>query len=311
MFGQLRNRMEKMDAYKGPVMMLASALLFAVMGVFVKLASAALPAEEIAFVRFLFGVVVCLGLAANGSISLASEKKMLLLVRGVFGGLAVLLFFLAIGRGSLTNATVLNNTYPIFATIIAGICLHERPGGVGLCALGLAVVGVILLTNPDFGHLRVADLYGLTSGILAGVAIVVIRELRKTESAWSVFFWLSLFGMAFSGALALQRIVIPSLAGGIYMFLAAFFGMVAQVLMTSAYRFCTTSVGSVLSISTVLFSAVFGLLFLGDRLTVGEGVGAIIVVVGSVMLTMTMGGGGNPVLAVSAEAAGGKREKIN
>lgn len=268
---------------KGPALMLMSSFLFAIMGVFVKLASVTLPAEEIALVRFLFGVVVCLPLAYSGTISLASEKKTLLAARGVFGGLAILLYFTAIGMGSLTNAVILNNTHTIFATLLAIVYLQEKPGRFTTLALGISFAGVLLLTHPDFRNIRLADLLGLSSGILAGAAIVVVRALRKTESAWSVFFYLSFFGAGFSALLALPKIIIPSWQGGVYMLLGAVFGMAAQVAMTVGYKYCTAAVGSVLSISTALFATLFGLLFLGESLTLLEGAGALAILVGSVV----------------------------
>ncbi|HEX3031877.1 MAG TPA: DMT family transporter [Bacillota bacterium] len=266
---------------KGPVMMLLSSLLFAIMAVFVKLASASLPAEEIAFVRFMFGVVVCLVLAAAGVISLASGKKSLLVARGVFGGLAILLYFASIQQGTMTNAAVLNNAYPIFVTLLAPFLLKEKNGKSVFGALIVAFAGVMLLTHPDFRHIRNADILGLASALMAGVAIVVVRALRKTESAWSVFFYLSLFGAGFSGMLAIPKMVINTSPETGYMLLAALFGMLAQVTMTSAYRYCTAAVGSVLSISTALFSAVFGLLFMGESMSAMEGLGAVAIIAGS------------------------------
>ena len=263
---------------KGPALFLLSSFLFAVMGVFVKLGSQYAPISEIAFVRFALGIIVALSLSAAGKINLVSSEKTLLVARGVFGGLAIVLFYLSIKNGTLTNATVLNNTYPIFATLWAALYLKERITRSVILPLMTSILGIFLLTHPDFSQIKISDLYGLGSGLLAGVSIVIIRKLSQTESAWSVFFYLSIFGAVFSGVMALPTMRMPEYPGIVYISASAVLGTIAQVLMTAAYRYCTTSVGSVLSMSTAVFSSLFGLVFFGEKLNLSEftGVAAIL-----------------------------------
>jgi drug/metabolite transporter (DMT)-like permease len=96
---------------KGPLQMLASSLLFALMAYFAKLASTQVPAVEVAFIRFAVGTIVVLILAAFRIVDLRTSHKGLLFMRGTFGGVSVLLYFLALSGGSLTNSTILNNSY--------------------------------------------------------------------------------------------------------------------------------------------------------------------------------------------------------
>ncbi len=262
-------------------MFLVSSFLFALMGVFVKLASPYASANEIALARFSAGIVTALVLARSGKISLAANRKFLLIARGIISGLAIMLFFAAIKTGSLTNTTVLNNTYPIFATVFAAFYLKEKVRPVVILPLVLSVLGIVLLTRPDFSNIRTGDLLALASAIMAGMSVVMIRELRKTESAWAVFFYLSIFGAVFSGILALPDFVVPAYSGIVYMVFVAAFGTVGQVINTAAYKYCTASVGSVLSMSTAVFSSFFGLLFLGEKLTSLEAVGAAVILVSS------------------------------
>lgn len=266
---------------KGPALFILSSFFLAVMAVFVKLASQYVPAGEIALVRFLVGLLAALFLAAAGKISLSSRRRRLMIGRGVFGGLAILFFFAAVDVGPVTNATVLNNTYPIFATIIAAIYLKERIKPAIIVPLLTSAAGIIMLTNPSFSSFRMGDLYGFASGVSAGVAVVIIRALRQTESAWSVFFYLSLFGAAFSLVIALPQMVIPGPVGLLFMFLAAVFGTVGQVVNTYAYKYCTTSVGATISMSNSVFASFFGLMFLGDMLSLAETIGAAVVLLSS------------------------------
>lgn len=269
----------KITLSKGPAMFLISSFLFAVMGVFVKLASPYTTANEIALVRFLIGIIFALILAATGYVTIASSNKILLVARGVFGGLAVILFFAAIKSGTLTNATVLNNTYPIFALIWAAFYLKEKIRAAVVLPMTISIVGIVMLTHPNISAINSGDLLALASAFLAGISIVIIRKLRQTESAWSVFFYLSIFGAVFSGIAGLPVLNVPAPPGIIYILIAGFLGMAGQVFMTAGYKYCTASVGSILSMSTAVFSGLFGFMFLGERLSVLELVGASLIVI--------------------------------
>lgn len=266
---------------KGPLQMLFSSFCFAVMGLFAKLASSSIPGAEVALVRFGFGIGTALILAATGRIRLHTSSRGLLIARGVFGGGGILLYFIALAGGSLTNSTVLNNTYPIFATLTAAVALKERIGWETAISLILSWIGVGMLIHPDLHNLFWPDLLALISGVLGGVAIVVVRELRcNNEPAWTVFFYLSIFGFLASLAFALPVWVWPDEASIWYLLLTAVFGLVAQVTMTASYKYCRTAIGSILSMTTMVFTALIGLTFLGEKLTTLEAVGTGLIVLG-------------------------------
>ena len=266
---------------KGPIQMLFSALCFAVMAYFAKLASANIPGSEVVFFRFLLGVVVALILAAIGRVDLRATRRELLVARGVFGGTAILLYFIAMDRGSMTNSTVLNDTYPIFVTMIAGFFLKERVSLLTWLCLAVAWVGVGLLIHPNLHHVYWPDILALLSGILSALAVLVVRQLRQNgESAWTVFFYLSLFGLLVSFFFAIPVWKWPDGRAGFFLTATALTGLIAQVTMTSAYKYCSASVGSILSMTTMVFAAVFGMAWLGEKLSAGEATGALLIALG-------------------------------
>ena len=62
--------------------------------------------------------------------------------------------------------------------------------------------------------------------------------------------------------------------------------------MTAAYKYCTASVGSVLSMSTALFASFIGIAFLGDKLTLIEGAGAFMILLSSAYISYRGTGSG-------------------
>ena len=265
--------------------MVGSSFFFALMAYFAKLASSQIPGVEIAFIRFAVGAVAVLILACFGAVNLRTRNKGLLIMRGTFGGVAVLLYFLALAGGSMTNSTILNNTYPIFATLVAFFTLNEKISLVTGLSLLVSWVGVGFLIHPDLHHLYWPDLVALLSGVLSGVAVVMVRQLRqKNESAWNVFFYLSLFGCIFSLLVAIPVWVWPDFKNWILLLVTGFFALIAQLMMTSAYKYCSTALGGVLSMTTMVFTAILGIFVVGERLTVGETGGAFLIAISSILL---------------------------
>src|SRR5437763_1916178 len=88
------------------MLLVLAAVLFALMAVVAKSTAAVLPGPEVAFVRFCIGLLAC-GIAAT-RVRLRTKNKLGLILRGSYGGAAVLLYFLAIAHLPVGVATLLN-----------------------------------------------------------------------------------------------------------------------------------------------------------------------------------------------------------
>jgi drug/metabolite transporter (DMT)-like permease len=289
----------------GWVALFASALLFAVMGVCVKLLTSGLPPAErlpeleVAFVRFAFGLLAVLGMAAAGRARLRTERPVPLILRGIFGTLAISLFFTSITHSQLTKGTLLTYTYLIFAPLFSALWLRERPTWVALGALLVSAAGILLVVRPDVRHINLGDVAGLGSGILSGLAITTIRDLRRTESAPIIFFSLCLCGTLVLGVLLalaavgpLASLGRPRLPGGTAMLLLLGVGVTStagQLILTWGFRYTSTSLGSLISVTVVPISAVAGILLFGETLHWQTVAGAALVLAAGVFLSLAEG----------------------
>ncbi|MGE5473968.1 MAG: DMT family transporter [Ignavibacteriales bacterium] len=269
----------------GPIQMLFSAIVFAIMTYTAKLASTHIPGAEVSFFRLSLGTVTFLILVLIRQTTFRSNNTKLLLSRGIFGGIAVLLYFASIEKGTITNSTVLQNTYVIFSAILGMIILKEKLTFRMIVALILSMVGIIALTQPNFTSIKVADILALTAGFVAGIAITAVRQLRKRdESAWLIFFYFCFFGMVVSFLFALPVWKWPNNNEYILLLLTGILGLLGQVSMTSAYKYCKAAVGGIISMTTIIFTALLGIFFLGERLTIFEIIGAIMIFIGCILV---------------------------
>jgi drug/metabolite transporter (DMT)-like permease len=264
--------------------MIGAALLFAVMGLFAKLASRTLPNAVVVFMRTFLGLLVLVPWALRrGRAALHTQHLLGHVLRGVFGMLAMYCFFYPISRLSLAEALLLNYSLPLFLPIVERAWLGARMKLSTFRPLGMGLLGLIFILKPSTGIFQPAALVGVCSAVFAATAQVGVRSLTRTESVTSIVFYFGLVstGIAFVPALLSWRVpdagLWPVLIG---MGTAATF---AQLLMTRAYQHAPAAEVGPFIYSSVLFAAVFDWLVFTRLPDAYAGVGAALVIVAGVV----------------------------
>ena len=109
--------------------------------------------------------------------------------RSCFSLLSFACFFYALRFISLTDALVLNNTFPLFVPFVALIHLKIKTPAKVWIGIVVGFLGVLLVLQPDTGVFQSYSLIALASGIFAAVAIIMIRRLTKTVSTLQILFY--------------------------------------------------------------------------------------------------------------------------
>ncbi|HLY97106.1 MAG TPA: DMT family transporter [Sideroxyarcus sp.] len=274
----------------GALWMLVASLLFACMGVFVKLGGAHFSTSELVFYRSFIGLLFVAAVMHHRRTPLATPHWRGHLWRGLSGTIAMMLYFYCIATLPLATAITLNYTSSLFLTALTLIVFKDRFHLPLTASLALGFVGVVLLLHPTLGREQfISGLLGLLSGFLAGVALLNVRQLGQLgEPAVRVVFYFNLVATLFSGIWMAQGEA-HSLAPGD---LALLLGLgasatFAQIAMTHAYRIGQTQVVSTLSYSTIVFASLFGLLLWGELLSPGAWLG-IALIIASGMLSLRL-----------------------
>ena len=110
---------------RGIGVILLSSVLFGAMAVCVRAASRAMPAGQIAFIRFLGSLLVLLALRRGRSLRPVGPLPRVL-VRGLLGGAAIVLYYRGIEGAGAGLATLLHCTYPIWTALFATTIMRER-----------------------------------------------------------------------------------------------------------------------------------------------------------------------------------------
>ncbi len=289
---------------RGVFLLLISALGFAASSVFVKLITVAspIPAQEITFFRFLIGLVLLLiYLAARRrSLPLRPVRLKYVLLRAFFTIGAASLFYLGIQHTTITNANMLNMTYPLFVFLLAPYINRERNRLHLYVFLLIAFIGMYLIVVPEFGIIRTGDFLALGSGLLAGFAITFLREARKYDHTFLIIFYAMAIGTVLSGLVALPSFILPETGMLLYLLLCAVTALLGQIFLTWGYRYIGAAPGALVSASRILFGAALGVVLFADPLTVK-------IVCGGLLIMTALAGisgrpGGRPGARSRAEA---------
>ncbi len=268
----------------GAVLMVTAMLLFAAMALATRVASRQMGAAQLTVIRFAVCGAGVLVFSALGGGRLAPQSWRLLVLRGLFGGVAVLLYFVAIARCRDTGtAVLLNLVSPIYTSLFAWAFLRERPGGRLGLGIVLAFTGVLLvLRTPDGFHLGPGELAGIASAILSGLAVTTIRAARATDGAAAILFVFCVTGFLISLPLAVADWRAADAVTWAYALGMGALSLVAQLLMTHAFGLVTAPEGALYQQLTPAFTFVLGALFLHEAVSV-TAIGGTALIVGAVV----------------------------
>ncbi len=261
--------------------MLVAGLLFAFLGEMVKLGRTQFSSSELVFYRSCFGLLIVYVMLRRSHISLATQHWRGHLWRGLSGTVAMLLFFYCIAVLPLATAITLNYTSSLFLSALTVWVLKDKFHAPLTSALAVGFAGIVLLLHPTLEHDQLLPgLLGLISGMLAGIALLNVRQLGILgEPGTRVVFYFNLIATLVSGIWmlldTLHRLALSDLPLLIALGASATF---AQLAMTRAYRTGHTLVVGSLAYSTIVFSALIGLIFWEELLSLSAWLGMALII---------------------------------
>ena len=287
-----------MSPFKGITLKLCSVILFVVMSSLIKAASDAVPPGQAVFFRSLFAIPVILTwLAVRGDLrtGLRVTSPMGHFWRGFVGTAAMGLMFAGLGLLPLPEVTALGYTAPLLTVVFAAMFLDERVGLFRIGAVALGLVGVLIVLAPRLSTLTgetvqttqaVGAVMVLMGATCAALAQIYIRKLVATEQPSAIVFYFS----ATTTLLSLLTIpfgwTIPGGTETVYLILAGLIGGIAQIFLTSAYRFADASVVAPFDYASMLFALAIGYVIFDEVPTGPMLLGAVLVIAAGIIIIL-------------------------
>ena len=269
--------------------MIAASLLFACMGVCVKLGAAQFSAAELVFYRGFISLLLIYGYMRSLGLPVATPHWRMHVTRSISGFVSLVMYFFAISMIPLATAVTLNYTSPLFLALLLAFWQRERVGPLLALATLAGFVGVVLLLRPTWHAEQMAGgLFGLGSGVVSSIAYLHVRKLGEAgEPEWRTVFWFSLISSlgGLPWALAANPLHAVDARGGLLLLGVGGFGAAAQLCMTRAYKQGKTMVVASFAYTTVVFSSLFGYWLWGEGLPQLALAGICLIVASGVMAT--------------------------
>lgn len=206
-----------------------------------------------------------------------------LINRGLVGGLGVYVTYLTVVKLGAGRAVFINNTYVLWAPVLAAWVLRERLRPAVAIGGAIALGGLALLTNvfASTSHPGVYDLVAVGSALMSAWVVVTIRQLHATEHTSTIFAAQCVYGLAICSvpAVATYTPLTPAAWGVIL--LASLCAGGGQLTMTRAFRELPVAEGSLLQMLVPIGIALGGFVFFHERFSPHEFVGAGLILGGT------------------------------
>jgi drug/metabolite transporter (DMT)-like permease len=258
--------------------MLGSTLLFGLMAVSIRLASATLHTFEVAFFRNFFGLLAALPLLLrHGPGLLRTTQFPRYLFRCLVGICSMLAGFWAIGHLPLAQAVALSYSTPLFATIAAAALLGEQVRARRWAAVVLGFIGVLVVVHPGQADFSTGTLVALLAALLSSIVAIQIKQLSATEPADRIVIYTTLLWVPMSLVPAWGVWQWPQGIAWAWVVAAGVFGTGGHMLWTRALKLGEVSALTPISFMQLPVVAVFGWLLFGETLDRWTLLGALVI----------------------------------
>ena len=252
--------------------MVAASLFYGATSISAKMSVSYLTIWQTAMGRFLLGALLIPFIACFFRLELLGQNRRLLFLRGIFATAAFLCIIQSFKTVPISVAMVLFYLWPVFSCLLSpwvageSISLKEWPFVFG------AVVGAVIILAPDSAgwNLNMGHFFALGSSFLGGLAIILIRRLGRTNNPFTIYFYFCITGAVICLVPLLSQgpALVP--ASGVAwsaLIAVATFSMAAQVLMNQGMKHLNAAQTGALMMIEVLVAATFGVVYLGEPIT--------------------------------------------
>jgi drug/metabolite transporter (DMT)-like permease len=259
-----------------------STFFFALMNVCIKKVTS-VPAMEVVFFRCGVSMLLCFALLRREKVDWKGSNRLLLLLRGTFGTIALVTFFMTLQKMDLGTAVTIQYLSPIFTTIIAIFLLKEHIKPLQWLFFIISFSGVLVIKGVDSNVEMKYLIIGIISALASGFAYNMVRSMKEKEHPMVVVLHFQLVGFVVGAAFTIFQWVTPSLTDLIYLILIGILTQLGQVNLTHALNAEKVANVTILNYLGILYALIFGFFVFNESYHLGT-IGGILLVVSGIIL---------------------------
>eukprot|EP00834_Sanchytrium_tribonematis_P008550 NODE_1041_length_2490_cov_1.026767.p1 type:complete len:351 gc:universal NODE_1041_length_2490_cov_1.026767:484-1536(+) len=274
---------------KGFILVTISALCFSAMSFFAK--SCSLGPSQVVFARSVFQALFCAILCKWNNLKVFGDSniKHLLILRGLFGGLGVGMYFYGMKYGNMGDATAVYFTAPAITTILSGIFLGQTLGLAHFLSITLCTIGTILVARPPFfgfpdekkDENMFAIIICMIGAIVSAFAYLLVPIIGNRAHHMQLAFY---FGFMSSFVVLIPMFVngfeIPNLTDCAYLTGVVFFAVTGQSTLNEGLQLASSS-ASLMRNLDVVFAFLYSHFIFDEGIHLYSIIGAIVIICGT------------------------------
>lgn len=283
-----------MQPLRGIGFKIASVIFFIAMQSLIKATSDHVPPGQAVFFRSFFAIPVIvfwLYLRHELHQGVGTANPLGHFWRALVGTMAMGLGFASLGFLPLPEVTALGYAAPLLVVVFAAMFLGEKVGVWRLGAVGLGLVGVLVVLSPrlsvgaDASHAQaLGATLALGGAVFTALAQIFVRKLVQSERTATIVFWFSFNASALSLVTLPFGWVIPTWTEAALLITAGLLGGVGQILLTSSYRHADASVVAPFEYASMIFALVIGYFVFREVPTLTMLAGGALVVLAGILI---------------------------
>ncbi len=247
------------------------------------------PLGEVLLWRYVFAASLfwAILISSAGLAGLMTRRPLDHAIRGTSGVLSLGLFYFAITRIPIADATALAYAAPIFITVLSIFLLGEVIGARRWLAVIAGFAGVLLIARPGGTGWDIGVLAAAASAFTGALVAIWLRRLASSERAVTIGLYYNSLGVLVCAAwVAFSGWLTPR--GEDWLLFAAFaLGCGAQQwLLTISFRYAEASVLAPFEYLAMVFAAIVGFVFWGEVPAPSTWLGAAIIAASGLFIFM-------------------------
>ncbi|MEJ5273110.1 MAG: DMT family transporter [Spirochaetota bacterium] len=249
--------------YKGELLLIISAFLFAIASILVKFISKQFSGMFISLIRFIIGIIMGYFVLKFQKIPIKINDTKSWILRGIFGAIGMITMYVGISLTSSGRATMLSNTYPVFVAFFGWIFFGEKISLNSILSLILCIIGAVFIFWDNSNYSKLGDFIALISGISGGMSINYLRKGVKFDNPIIIYLSTCIFGLILI-PFTLKEWKNINLINLLYLFLVAIIAFIAQITMTEGYKYINATKGSIISYIGIPLTLLLSYIFVNE-----------------------------------------------
>lgn len=254
-----------MHISKGIIYMFGATLCFSILSAIVKFMDH-IPPNELMLFRTIISIIITLLQMRLLKISPWGNQKKVLLLRGIFGSIALITFFISVQKMPLATTAILSYTTPIFTTIIGILFLGEKVLTIQWACFLLSFLGIFIIKGLDETIAPYYFLLGIISAISSAIVYNLISKVRDKDHPLVIVFYFPLVGLPIMAIWTYFNWVFPHGMDWFWIIAIGLLTQLGQILMTKSLQIESLSRASSIQFLGIISSLLIGLFIFNETI---------------------------------------------